>query len=81
MLGMKHGTDMLNGAWDSKLIVDYPNATTQQRVKIRERHIQYILGLLWFWSSDPASGSVLHEEMWRSLAILPTSTWARRASG
>ena len=57
MLGMKHGTDLLNGAWT------YPNATTKQRVVIRDRHIQYILGLLWFWSSDPASGTALHEEM------------------
>jgi hypothetical protein len=57
MLGMQHGTDMLNGAWG------YPNATTQQRVEIRDRHIQYMLGLLWFWSSDPASGTALHKEM------------------
>ena len=57
MLGMKHGTDMLNGAWK------YPNATTAEREKIRDAHIQYILGLLWFWSTDPAAGEALHQEM------------------
>ena len=57
MLGMRHSMDLLNGAWD------YPNATTEQRLAIRERHIQYILGLLWFWSSDPAAGTKLHEGM------------------
>lgn len=34
MLGMKHSTDMLNGAWG------YPNGTTAERKAIRESHIQ-----------------------------------------
>jgi|EP01047_Picozoa_sp_COSAG01_P100669 hypothetical protein len=34
MLGMVHGTDMLNGAWG------YPNGTTAQRAAVREAHIQ-----------------------------------------
>ena len=57
MLGMEHGTDMLNGAWG------YPNGTTAQRTAIREAHIQYILGLLWFWQTDPSTGEALHKEM------------------
>ena len=57
MLGMEHGTDMLNGAWG------YPNGTTAQRTAIREAHIQYILGLLWFWQTDPSTGDALHKEM------------------
>lgn len=57
MLGMAHGTDMLNGAWS------YPNGTTQQRNTIREAHIQYTLGLLWFWATDPSVGDAVHEEM------------------
>ena len=57
MLGMQHGTDMLNGAWL------YPNASTAEREQIREAHIQYMLGLLWFWSTDPAVGASLHKEM------------------
>ena len=57
MLGMVHGTDMLNGAWG------YPNGTTAQRTAIREAHIQYTLGLLWFWQTDPSTGDALHEEM------------------
>jgi hypothetical protein len=54
---MKHGTDMLNGAWG------YPNGTTAQRTAIREAHIQYILGLLWFWQTDPSTGDALHQEL------------------
>jgi hypothetical protein len=57
ILGMKFGTDMLNGAWG------YPNGTTAQRTTIREAHIQYILGLLWFWQSDPSINQTLREEV------------------
>jgi hypothetical protein len=57
MLGMEHATDMLNGAWG------YPNATTAGRVAIREAHIAYITGLLWFWATDPAAGPALHAEL------------------
>ena len=57
MLGMKHGTDMLNGAWD------YPNATTEVRRAIRAAHIAYITGLLWFWATDPSVDASLHAEM------------------
>ena len=57
MLGMTHGTDMLNGAWG------YPNGTTEQRTAIREAHIHYTLGLLWFWQTDSSTGAALHEEM------------------
>ena len=57
MLGMRHATDMLNGAWG------YPNGTTAERKLIRQAHINYTLGLLWFWATDPASGNSLHEEM------------------
>ena len=48
---------MLNGAWG------YPNGTTAQRTAIREAHVQYTRGLLWFWQTDPSTGAALHEEM------------------
>jgi len=57
MLGMEHSTDMLNGAWG------YPNGTTEERKAIRQAHINYTLGLLWFYATDPAAGDQLHEEM------------------
>lgn len=57
MLGMVHATDMMNGAWL------YPNGTTQERQMIRQAHINYTLGLLWFWATDPSTGDALHEEM------------------
>eukprot|EP01052_Picozoa_sp_SAG31_P025399 SAG31_NODE_2224_length_6150_cov_5.071724_2_plen_713_part_00 len=57
MLGMKHATDMLNGAWG------YPNGTLAERKAIRQKHIHYITGLLWFWASDPAAGPALRAEM------------------
>lgn len=57
ILGMKFGSDLLNGAWD------YPNGTTAQRTAIREAHIQYILGLLWFWQTDPSINETLREDM------------------
>ena len=57
MLGMKHSTDMLNGAWD------YPNASTAGRRQIRRKHIDYILGLLWFMATDPASSPSLRAEL------------------
>eukprot|EP00038_Savillea_parva_P018622 m.24571 g.24571 ORF g.24571 m.24571 type:complete len:727 (-) comp4171_c0_seq1:164-2344(-) len=57
MLGMEHATDMLNGAWD------YPNATLEQRRAIREAHVKYTMGLLWFWATDPAAGPDLHAEL------------------
>ena len=52
MLGMVHGTDMLNGAWG------YPNGTTAQRTAIREAHIQVGVGesqsLPWAWGAFPS---------------------------
>lgn len=50
MLGMAHSTDYLGGSWG------YPNGTLEERNSIRSAHISYILGLLWFWASDPAAG-------------------------
>ena len=57
MLGMKHGTDMLNGAWN------WPNASIEERGTIREAHIRYITGLLWFWATDPSVGDSLRAQM------------------
>lgn len=41
----------------------YPNGTTAERKVIRDAHIQYTLGLLWFWAHDNATGEGLHEEL------------------
>jgi hypothetical protein len=57
MLGMAHATDMLNGAWG------YPNGTLEERSVIRDAHIKYTMGLLYFWATDPAAGEALHSEL------------------
>jgi hypothetical protein len=41
----------------------YPNGTLSERRAIRAAHVNYTLGLLWFWASDPAAGDALHSEM------------------
>ena len=53
----RQATDMLNGAWG------WPNGTTAERKAIRQAHIDYIQGLLWFWATDPAAGDALHTEL------------------
>ena len=41
----------------------WPNGTFAERKRIRDAHIAYIRGLLWFLATDPASGESLHAEM------------------
>ena len=57
MLGMNHGTDYVNGAWM------YPNGTIEERERIRDEHIQYIKGLLWFWLTDDAVPEAVKNEL------------------
>ena len=57
MLGMVHGTDMTDGSWN------YPNGTAAERAKIWRQHIEFIQGLLWFWSSDPSVPTKVRNEI------------------
>jgi len=57
MLGMNHGTDFINGAWN------YPNGTIEERKKIWRAHIEFTRGLLWFWASDDAVPKRVRDEL------------------
>jgi len=57
MLGMNHGTDWTNGAWQ------YPNASWSERQRIWRKHIEYTRGLLWFWKQDLSVPLAVREEI------------------